>query len=412
MPRTALAQRLPLVPWSTCVWLCLACSPSDEGATADGGAAAGGAPTGGASSPADAGAGGANVADAEIPEVAAWQVLDLSGLGRVRDVVAVGAGMVPEAVLATDRGLFRLTPEGVAAIDSPEVAGGYAAVDFSPTSGLYAIGADGATMALGPAAGPLGALTFTASIPYVEVVASPTTFFGLRAPDRVAIYESRPGGAVPITGLTGAATAVVAEGPQHLVALPESIFALDAASGTPLLLTAAGDVLWFGLPSQAPSFAAPDPSGADAGTPEPVPPDAGPACVPPQLRVLSLNHGAVVDGCLDRRPFEGPYDRVGNQGGQTASGYSPISEGPHRFQTDVYFMPDHRCRDIDEDAEFTARPGKLYTALIWELLGFSSVEVWSSDVPPRDGVTRGRADGALRPGVDRGREAAAFLETG
>ncbi len=489
MPGTAPALRLPLVPWSTCVWLCLACSPSDEGATADGGAAAGGAPTGGASSRVDAGAGGANVADAEVPEVAAWQVLELSALGRVRDVVAIDVG----AALATDRGLFRLTPDGVAAFITPEVPGGYAAVDFTPTSGLYAIGADGATLALGAPQGPLGAVDFRTSVPYVEVVASHAQFFGLRAADRVAFYENQPGvGAAPITGATGPATAVVAEGPQHLVALPETIFALDAMAGTPqalpdgsllegvttlhlteagevfggdamgrlvervggvwqrtpapapgvlrggdvgpdgvvlvgdaglvlrrsggawaqldlprtddlvdaaatpgmpLLLTAAGDVLWYGLPSQAPSFEAPEPIGADAGTPDPVLPDAGPPVLQPQLRVISLNDGAVVDGCLDRRPFEGPYDRVGNQGGQTASGYAPISQGPHRFQTDVYFLADNRCRDIGEDAEFTARPNKLYTALIWELLGFSSVEVWSSDVPPTDGATRVRATG-------------------
>lgn len=75
------------------------------------------------------------------------------------------------------------------------------------------------------------------SVPYVEVVASHAQFFGLRAADRVAFDQNRPGvGATPITGVSGPATAVVAEGPQHLVALPETIFALDAMAGTPQAL--------------------------------------------------------------------------------------------------------------------------------------------------------------------------------
>lgn len=62
---------------------------------------------------------------------------------------------------------------------------------------------------------------------------------------------------------------------------------MDAAAtpGMPLL-TAAGDVLWYGLPSQAPSFEAPDPVLPDAGMPDPVLPDAGPPVLQPQLRAF------------------------------------------------------------------------------------------------------------------------------
>lgn len=65
----------------------------------------------------------------------------------VRDVVAIDVG----AALATDRGLFRLSADGVVAFDAPEVAGcGGLHADLRS----YAIGADGATLTLDPRRGP------------------------------------------------------------------------------------------------------------------------------------------------------------------------------------------------------------------------------------------------------------------
>jgi hypothetical protein len=428
-----------------------------------------------------------------MPEVPTWQALDLPGLGQIRDVVAVHSGEDAIVVVASDQGIFRIDADGVAELPAPAVAGGYSAVDFSAAHGLAAMGADGATLALGTAAGLSESIVFVTPTPYVELVFSPTNFIGLRSADTVAVYANEGGARlVPQAGLLGPYAAVLPEGPGHFAAAAEGLVAFEstditwqtlpdgsaldnlttlhltaegdivggdasgrlvervggawrrfdgptpgalrggddgpggivlvgddglvvrrmngswtqfqlprtddlvdvaATPGEPVLLTAGGELLWYGLPSQAPT-AGVDPDAPDAGSADAGVPDAGPPPpAGPQLRVVSLNHGAVVDGCLDGRPLEGPYDRVGNQGGQIASGFQPINPGAHRFQTDVYFMPANRCRDIGEDVEFTARAGKLYLALMWELLGFGSVEVLSADVPPTDGATRARALG-------------------
>lgn len=467
------------------MWCASACgtSSNDDGteSAADGGGGQG-------VDPGDGGMGG-ETPDVGAPEVAGWQVLELSGLGRIRDVVAVHTGEEPVVALATETGLFKLSAAGVEPFDVPRIAGGYVAVDFTPNLGLMALAADGVTLVTGPAEGPLQTVMFGESQAWVEIVASPSGYIGFRSTDSVVVYEKQESGAFRgIAGYGGPFTTLVPEGPQHVAADDQQVYLFDqseiapltldetsslagvmtlhldadgdivggdtagriiertdgiwrrlegpapsalrggdvgpasvllvgdsglvvertggrwtrielprtddlvdvaATPGQPLLLTAAGEVLWYGLPSQAPRSEGEAPQSPDGGMPDAGPPPAA----PPQMRVLSMAGGAVLDACLDGVPFGGPYDGVGNQGGAMASPYARISEGPRRFQTDVYFLPDNRCRDIGEDDEFTARPDKLYAGLIWELIGFSSVEVLSANRPPVDGATRVRAIG-------------------
>ncbi len=500
MPKPAPRYTLSLARLSAVALLGFACSGGDgDEAAADAGAPSGGEGGGGSGEGGASETGGgastggvADTPDASAPEMPGWQALDLGAIGRVRDIVALHEGEAPAAILASDQGLFRLDAAGVTALDAPEVAGGYAAVDVSPTRGLFAISDDGKTLIMGPTGGPFQRTVFPDATAYLELVASPTGFLALRSADTVSIYEHFEGiGVAGVAGVRGPYLAAMPEGPKHLAAGADDLFAFDLDGGTtltlpdgdalggvttlhltsdgnvfggdstgrivervggawrrldapvasairggdagpagvvlvgdrglvlrrtgddwapvplpraddlvdaaatpgePLLLTADGEMLWYGLPSLAPDTGGSNPDPPDR--PDGGLPDAGPPPPPgPQMRVFSMNDGAVVDACLDRRPLEGPYDRVGNRGGQTVSGYSRISEGPHAFQTDVYFMPDNRCRDVGEGTEFTARPGKLYAGLLWKLIDILGPEVVSADVPPTDGATRARAFG-------------------
>lgn len=106
---------------------------ADAGAPS-GGEGGGGSGEGGASETGGgAGTGGfPDTPDASAPEMPHWQALDLGPVGRVRDIVARHEGEAPVAILASERGLFRLDAAGLTALGAPEVAGGYAAVDVSP----------------------------------------------------------------------------------------------------------------------------------------------------------------------------------------------------------------------------------------------------------------------------------------
>jgi hypothetical protein len=505
VPKPAPRYTLSLARLSAVALLGFACSGGDgEEAAADAGAPSGGEGGAGGTRSGEGGAGEtgggagvggiANTPDASGPEMPGWQALDLGSAGRVRDIVALHEGEAPAAILASDQGLFRLDAAGVTALDAPEVAGGYAAVDVSPTRGLFAISEDGKTMIMGPTGGPFQRTVFPDATAYLELVASPTGFLALRSADTVSIYEHFEGiGVAGVAGVRGPYLAAMPEGPKHLAAGADDLYAFDldggevlslpdgtalggvttlhltadgnvfggdstgrivervggewrrldapvasgirggdagpagvvlvgdrglvlrrtgddwapidmpraddlvdaaATPGEPLLLTTDGEVLWYGLPSAAP--------GAGGDTPDPPDrpdgglPDAGPPPPPaPQMRVLSLFDVAVMNACLDRQPVEGPYDRAGGRfGGQIASGYLPISAGEHRFATEVYSGPGSVCNGFSEETRFTARPGILYTALLWKVVyNLLGPEVAESAFPPVDGLTRLRAFG-------------------
>ncbi len=493
MPRNRLA-RLPL--YLLALGTVGACSSSDGDADPDGGAATGGTPTGGSAGTGGStggSAGGADdagpVGDAANPDAPRWQALDLASLGRVHDIVAVHAGETPIVVLAAEQGLFRMEAGAIYPVQAPAAAGGYAAVDFAPERGLYAVSADGAIWAMGSAAGPLAQTNLDSPAPPEELVASNTGFVGLRSANALTVFEHLDG-----IGILGVATradvfmAVLPEGPRHLAARVDELVSIDAVGGEPVrlpdgtpldgvnvlrmgpashvfggdaagrivervdgvwrrsegpaagalrgadagpaggvlvgdrgrvlrqsaetwvplefpraddlvdvaatpgepvLLTASGDVLWFGRASATPTFGSAPPDVPDAGMPDAGPPP--PAA--PQMRVVSLVDGTAVDACLDGRPFGGPYDRIGNQGGALSSGYQRLSDGPHEIDTDLYFNPAQRCQTLIDETRFTARSDELLMSLHWELIGFQTAEIVTDRRPPTDGTTRVRAFG-------------------
>ena len=147
----------------------------------------------------------------------------------------------------------------------------------------------------------------------------------------------------------------------------------------PLLLTAGGDLLWYGAPSGTPRLDAGPHPDADGGLPSPA--DAGPPPPqhdPPHLRVMMALDGAVLDACLNGQPYQGPYDRVGNVSGLTSTALSPVNRGEQRLWTEVHFLPDHRCIGLDDHAaSFSTRDDTLSLAVLWTVARFGEVEVYS-----------------------------------